>query len=422
MSFSHNSRWLATGSYDWTVRLWDMDLDALLQRAKRTAGRDFTVEESEQYRIAEIQADHDGEISHSDANGNTMREVPPDDDEPVQAAASGVGIHDWPVFGRDHTRNAVSPETEPPTDWDVDTGRNIKWKAEIASVAFGAPVVSDGLVWIGGNRWRPGEDASKDGALLLCFDEESGEKLYEYVSPRLDRNRIRTDPHFHGLGCSPLIEGDRLWFVTNRAETVCLDIAPLKAEPRSAPQIVWKVDMREEFGVYAKQPFMGPSRLCSIPPSYQGLIFVSTGNGVENPSTDVISPEAPGLICFDSETGEAKWQVVTGPNVLLSEVASPLVADIAGRGQVVMPHGDGWVRSWDPLTGDLLWDFDSNPKESTDSPQGRGNRNYFLSTPVLYEDRIYIANGDQPEHGGGVGRLGLYRSQGVGRYLVGTGR
>ena len=28
---------------------------------------------------------------------------------------------DWPVFGRDYTRNAVSLETNPPTDWDVET-------------------------------------------------------------------------------------------------------------------------------------------------------------------------------------------------------------------------------------------------------------------------------------------------------------
>jgi outer membrane protein assembly factor BamB len=97
--------------------------------------------------------------------------------------------------------------------------------------------------------------------------------------------------------------------------------------------------------------------------------------------------------------------MVTCENVLQSESASPLVADIAGRGQVVMPHGDGWVRSYDPQTGRLLWECDSNPKESVYSPYGRANRNYFLSTPVLYEDRLYIANGHEPEHGGGDGRL-----------------
>ena len=323
----------------------------------------------------------------------------------VIAFAIGHGrAADWPAFGRDHTRNAVSPETDPPTDWDIETGRNIKWQAEIASAAFGAPVISDGLVWVGGNSWRARNDLPRDAALLLCFDEQTGEKLYEFASPRLGWT-LDGDPPWHGLGSSPLIEGDRLWFVTNRCETVCLDIAPLKAEPRGEPRVVWNVDMLGEFGVSPKQPFMGPSRLCSIAPSYQGLIFVSTGNGVDNSHANIPAPDAPGLICFDKSTGEAKWQVPTGVNVLLSEVSSPLVADIAGRGQVVMPHGDGWVRSYDPHTGRLLWEFDSNLKEAVFTVRGRCARNYFLSTPVLYEDRIYIANGNQPVRGDGPGRL-----------------
>jgi outer membrane protein assembly factor BamB len=311
---------------------------------------------------------------------------------------------DWPAFGRDRTRNAVSPESDPPTDWDVKTGRNIKWQAEIASAAFGTPVVSDGLVWIGGNRWRPGDDEPKDAALLLCFDEQTGEKLYEYVSPRLASGWY-TDPAWHGLGSSPLIEGDRLWFVSNRCETVCLDISPLKAEPHGEPTVVWKVDMRDRFGVAPHQPYMGPSRLCSIAPSFQGLIFVSTANGVDQSHVNIPAPQAPALICFDKETGESRWQVPTGENVLVSEVAAPLVAEIAGRGQVIMPHGDGWIRSYDPRTGRLLWEFDINSKESLFSVGGRSRRNFFLATPVLYEDRIYIASGQDYERGEGDGRL-----------------
>ena len=32
-------------------------------------------------------------------------------------------------------------------------------------------------------------------------------------------------------------------------------------------------------------------------------------------------------------------------------------------------------------------------------------RNEVISTPVIYEDRVYIANGQDPEHGEGVGHL-----------------
>src|SRR5437879_4622638 len=56
---------------------------------------------------------------------------------------------DWPMFGRDKTRNAVNPEKNPPIKWDVKTGLNIKWKAQIGSFTFATPVVANGLVWIG---------------------------------------------------------------------------------------------------------------------------------------------------------------------------------------------------------------------------------------------------------------------------------
>ena len=56
----------------------------------------------------------------------------------------------------------------------------------------------------------------------MCFRESDGQFLYQHVSP------ARQGPTYNqaqtGTSCSPLIEGDRLWFVTTGAEVVCLDI------------------------------------------------------------------------------------------------------------------------------------------------------------------------------------------------------
>src|SRR5687767_13895986 len=100
---------------------------------------------------------------------------------------------DWPAFGRDQTRNAVSPESYPPTDWDVgkydrETGewqgaRNIKWVASMGSNTCGDPVVADGLVWVGTNN-QP-DDQNEDASRLMCLRESDGEVLFIYDSPRL---------------------------------------------------------------------------------------------------------------------------------------------------------------------------------------------------------------------------------------------
>ena len=53
------------------------------------------------------------------------------------------------------------------------------------------------------------------------------------------------------------------------------------------------------------------------------------------------------------------------------------------------------------LTGKKLWEFDTNPKDSV-WPK---TRNEMISTPVIIGTTVYIANGQDPEHGEGVGHL-----------------
>src|SRR3954469_18430164 len=85
------------------------------------------------------------------------------------------GANDWPMWGRTPGRNMVTSEKGVPTDWDVETGKNIKWVANLGSQSYGNPVVTGGLITVGTNnegnkdpKW-PG-DASR----LMIFDEKTG--------------------------------------------------------------------------------------------------------------------------------------------------------------------------------------------------------------------------------------------------------
>src|SRR5688572_97725 len=107
---------------------------------------------------------------------------------------------DWPMFGRDATRNGISSEKNPPHDWQVERrdaagnlirpSRNIRWQADLGSVTFGDPVVASGLVWVGTNNWQPENDKAEDASVLACFRESDGKLLYRYVSPRLPQGRV----------------------------------------------------------------------------------------------------------------------------------------------------------------------------------------------------------------------------------------
>ena len=325
---------------------------------------------------------------------------------------------DWPTLGRDRSRNSVSPERKPPLNWHVkggwaatgtdsaekkDDDLNVRWTAQLpGGRTFGAPVVSDGLIWIGTSLGHYA-NGQKPGGSLCCFREIDGALIYERRSEAL-LLRVH-DTGWTGLGASPLLEDDSLWYVTNRWEVVCLDVGPLRRN-EGPPRDRWVVDLAKEFGVFPRSPLMGPPRHCSIAPSLGDRIFITTGNGVDEGYSVVPAPLAPALVCLDKNTGKTLWTDRSpGRNVHFTETASPLVAEIAGRAQAIVPQGDGWLRSFDPTSGKILWKFDLNRKEVVLATSGRGNRNHSWSSPVLYEGRIYVTTGQNVEHGEGPGRL-----------------
>jgi outer membrane protein assembly factor BamB/precorrin-6B methylase 2 len=321
---------------------------------------------------------------------------------------------DWPMLGRDATRNAVSLEKDPPLTWQIgkldrQTGkwktedrRNVRWSAPLGYITMGDPVVADGLVWVGTNNHKVGDRSNPDASVLACFRERDGKLLYRYLSPRLPNARSIDWPS-SSIASAPLVEGDRLWFVSNRGEVICLDIGPLKGHD-GQPQIKWKLDMMKELGVVPRGSTMGVSRLCSVA-SHGDRIYVNTGNGAAYGK--VRAPSAPSLLCLDKNTGDIFWHDNSpGGNLLNGQWASPLVAEIADRVQVIAAQGDGWVRSFDAMTGDLIWKFDMNRKTSKWDLSGPGQRNNLLATPVLYKNRIYVGTGQHPSDGSeDIGRL-----------------
>lgn len=317
---------------------------------------------------------------------------------------------DWPMRGRDRTRNPVSLEKGAPVDWQVagrvakpgQNPRNIRWSARLGDCSWGDPVIANGLVWVGTSNSHPRDPKiSRDAAVLMCFREEDGEFLYQYVSPRLPGGP-RFDFFHAGLASSPLVEGDRLWFCNNRCEIICLNVGPLRIGNEER-QLIWKIDMREDLGVLPTGVMVGSNALHSSVAAYQDLIYVNTTNAKY--SGKVPAPDAPSLICLDKNTGEVVWKDNSpGENLLDVQHGSPLVTDVNGHGQVIMGQGDGWLRSFDALTGNLLWKFDINYK----TPSGRRNRsdrNYFVDTPVFYNNRIYIAGGAHRDTHPRQGRL-----------------
>ena len=68
-------------------------------------------------------------------------------------AASPLSAADWHMWGGTPQRNMINTvEKNIPDSWDVTTGKNIKWVAQLGSQSFGNPVVAGGHVYIGTNN------------------------------------------------------------------------------------------------------------------------------------------------------------------------------------------------------------------------------------------------------------------------------
>lgn len=326
----------------------------------------------------------------------------------VTVSASDPGTGDWPMWGGTADRNMVSSMKGLPTTWDVKTGANVKWVTTLGSQSYGNPVVAGGMVFVGTNNEAMRDPSVKgDKGILMAFRESDGAFMWQSVHDKLAQGRANDWP-FQGICSSPLVEHGAVYFVSNRGEVMAVDAqgfhddendGPFKEEKSTRkvdPDILWRYDMMEELGV--QQHNMANSS----PISFGNLIYVSTGNGQDESHVNVPSPKAPSIIALDKNTGKLVWEDNSvGENVLHGQWASPTVARLGGVDQVMMGQGDGWIRGYAALTGKKLWEFDTNPKDSV-WPK---TRNELISTAVAYDGLVYIANGQDPEHGEGVGHL-----------------
>jgi outer membrane protein assembly factor BamB len=169
--------------------------------------------------------------------------------------------------------------------------------------------------------------------------------------------------------------------------------------------VVWSYDMMAELGV-------SQHNMCSCSVTAHGdILFVNTSNGVDESHINIPNVKAPSFMAMNKQTGEVYWTDNSPKeNILHGQWSSPTVAVIGGEAQVIFGGGDGWVYSFradegSNGQGELLWKFDANPKTSEWILGGRGTRNNIIATPVVYKDQVYVAMGQDPEHGEGIGHV-----------------
>jgi outer membrane protein assembly factor BamB len=316
------------------------------------------------------------------------------------------------MFGFTPSRNMVSTETGLPEKWDIKSGENVLWSAKIGSQTYGGPVAAGGKVYVGtNNEALKNPKLTGDRGNIMAFDAATGKFLWQSAHPKLSAGRVNDWP-LQGVCSTPSIEGDRLYYISNRAQLVALDTegfldgendGPYTSETDKSEidaDIVWIYDMIDELDVF-------PHNLAASSPLVVGdLVFTVTGNGVDEGHVNIPSPVAPSFIAVDKKTGKLAWEDSSpGENVLHGQWSTPSSGVVNGKPQVYFAGGNGWVYAFEPTTGKNIWKFDANPKDAVWELGGSGTRNYIIAAPVAVDNKVFIGVGQDPEHGEGIGHL-----------------
>jgi outer membrane protein assembly factor BamB len=217
------------------------------------------------------------------------------------------------------------------SDSDINT-KNVKLNTDGTQGAFqtlhelhlGGPVLSvpaieDGFIYVGLANYHNTEDGSGNGGALFKIDIEAG-TIVQTFSWNLGSD-ARDTHSFTGMGCTPLLTNEHVYFGAFNGKFYCLDKQTLKQ--------VWATDLRNEDLKNHNQPVtningtdMGyASAVIWTSPviSADGTkLYVGCGEGE--------SPELYSLVfCLDTATGNVQWIYCTNqfsagqvnsPNVL----------------------------------------------------------------------------------------------------------
>ena len=259
-----------------------------------------------------------------------------------------------------------------------------------------------------------------DLGCLLCFDVKTANSSGSTRSEKLPTGRVHDWPA-QGICCcaarrrrprlvrhqprrSPLPRHRRL---SRRRERRPLHQDEEVHRRNDEADVIWDFDMMKELGI-------SQHNMCSCSVTAAGdLLFVSTSNGVDDGHINIPAPDAPSFFAMDKNTGKVLWTDNSpGINILHGQWSSPAYArarrraagDLRRRRRLALQLRP--ARATADGNAKLLWKFDCNPKESpSTSSAAAATRNHIIGTPVIYDGLVYVAVGEDPEHGEGIGHL-----------------
>jgi outer membrane protein assembly factor BamB len=258
-----------------------------------------------------------------------------------------------------------------PTRWLEN--ENVAWKVPLAGVGWSQPVVVGDKVFVttaeAGAQAKPdpknrgpGPGASFFGFggtqppketyqwKVVCLDLNSGKPIWEKTAHQ-GQPTIPIHPNNSYASETPASDGERLVAYFGMTGVYCYDLAG---------DLLWQ----KELGSYPMQFSWGTG---SSPILDSGRVYIQCDNDKES-----------FLVALDAKTGDQIWRVKREE---ISNWSTPILWKNSQRSELVVAGGSK-MRSYDPATGDLLWQMNASGRCSP-SPVASGDALFVDSVDRL---------------------------------------
>ena len=272
----------------------------------------------------------------------------------------------WPQF-RGPGASGIGAGAATPTEWDVASGKNVKWKTPVPGLGFSCPVIWGDKAFVttavmeGEQRVRVGlygdiqpvDEKDPFHFKVLCLDRNTGKVLWEQT-PYTGVPKIKRHPKSSHANPTPATDGKHLVAFFASEGLYCYDLDG---------KLLWKKDLGVlDSGFYAvKSAQWG---FASSPVIYDGKVVVLCD--VQND---------PFLAVFDLRDGSEVWRT---PRKDYPTWGTPTV-HAAGDVTQVICNGFNEAASYDFTTGQRLWRI-------------RGGGDIPVPTPVVAHELVFLTS------------------------------
>ena len=271
----------------------------------------------------------------------------------------------WPQW-RGPYSNGVAPYGNPPVEWNES--KNIKWKIEIPGKGHATPIVWDNLIFVqtaietdklGELQEKQTQDRGRRGPptiktsnihkfVIFAINRSDGRIVWQHTA-REELPHEGTHPTGTWANSSPVTDGEHVYAYFGSRGLYCFNMQG---------NLKWEKDLGD---MNIKLGF-GEG---SSPTLYNDKVIVNWDH--EGQSF---------IIAFDKKTGNELWQVDRDEGTSWS---TPIVVENNGKPQIIT-SATNRIRSYDPASGELLW-------------ESSGMTRNAIPSPVAATDMVYVMSG-----------------------------